>query len=222
MKKKIILIALIGSILSVIIYFFTKTDEKTIMALGDGLAQGMTAYDIEGKSYNDYLKEDYENNHKLKRYYEYAKSNITVKELINDIKNNKIILYKESDIEIQHAINEADILTITIGIDELENKKITSEVRREFKNDIEELFSMIHLLNQNKVIVLGLYKTKSIDYLTLEKINAIIRDIALSNNFTYIDINPLLDKEEFYLVKSNYYINYLGHKEIYKAIKKSI
>ena len=48
MKKKIILIALLGGILSIIIYFFTQNSEITIVSLGDGISLGMTPYDIEG------------------------------------------------------------------------------------------------------------------------------------------------------------------------------
>ena len=66
MKKKIILIALLGGILSIIIYFFTQSNEITIVSLGDGISLGMTPYDIEGISFNDYLKEFYEENMNLK------------------------------------------------------------------------------------------------------------------------------------------------------------
>ena len=83
MKKKIILIALIGAILSVVIYFYTQNKEITIVALGDGLALGMTPYGIEGYSFNDYLKEDYLNKHELKAYiHEFARKGKTIKEQI--------------------------------------------------------------------------------------------------------------------------------------------
>ena len=68
MKKKILILTLIGTIISVIIYFYTKSDEITIVALGDGLSLGMTPYEIEGMSFNDYLKEDYKEKYKLKKY----------------------------------------------------------------------------------------------------------------------------------------------------------
>ena len=71
MKKKIIIIALLGSILSIIIYFYTRKEEINIVSLGDGISIGMTPYNIEGYSYNDYLKNTYDNIHKLNKYYEY-------------------------------------------------------------------------------------------------------------------------------------------------------
>lgn len=220
--RKIILITIIGAILSVGIYFYTKSDELTLTAIGDGLSEGLTPYDIEGMSFNDYLKEDLKSKHMLKDYFEYAKPNITIKELIYEIKENKSLTYKDKNIEIQHAINEADILTVAIGMDEIANKKITKKVRDELKEDFEELSSMIKMLNNYKVIVLGVYEWNDKDPLTIEKINAIIRDISLTNGFIYLDINSILKNEKFYLSKDSYYINYLGHEHIFQEIKKLI
>ncbi|MDE5540145.1 MAG: hypothetical protein K2J20_06655 [Bacilli bacterium] len=221
MKKKLIIITLLGAIISIIIYFYTRSDEITIVALGDGLSIGMTPYDIEGYSFNDYLKEDYTNKHKLKNYYyEFAQAKCTIKELIYDIKENKSLIIKNEKVEIQRAINEADILTIAIGLDELAGNKITTSIKNEFQDNITELLSMIKMLNHNKVIVLGIYQTTNQDALTIAKINAIIRDVALSNSFTFIDITSLSANSKYFLDKKSHYINYEGHKAIYKEIKK--
>ncbi len=223
MKKKIIIITLLGTILSFIIYFYTKSDEITIVAIGDGLSIGMTPYNIEGYSFNDYLKEDYKTKHKLKNYFfEFASAGKTTKEQIYEIKQNETININNENIEIQRAINEADILTIAIGIDELSQVKITNKVKEEYKEDIEELLSIIKMLNHNKVIVLGLYKTKKQDDLIIAKINAIIRDITISNGFTFIDISNISNNPKYFLDKNSYYINYLGHKTIYEEIKKTL
>lgn len=220
MKKKLILITLIGGILSIIIYVFTQNNEITIMSIGDGLSSGETPYGIEGYSFNDYLKEDYLTTHKLNNYIEYASRNKTIKELIYEIKENKEITLKNEKIEIKQAINKADILTIAIGMDELANNKITSKIKNEYLHDLEELFSMINLLNKNKVVIISLYTWGKNDLLTIEKLNASVRDIALTNNFEFVDINKILMNEEYFFQKNSYYINYLGHKRIYEEIKK--
>ena len=220
MKKKIITIALLGAILSVIIYFFTQNNEITIVSIGDGISSGMTSYGIEGYSFNDYLKEDYRTKHELKEYIKYAIPNKTVKELIYEIKENKSIVKKEEQIEIKQAINKADILTIAIGMDELANIKITNQIKNEYLHDLEELLSMIKMLNGKKVIILSLYSWGKNDLLTIEKLNAGIRDIALSNGFLFVDINKILMNKDYYLSTDSYYINYLGHKSIYEELKK--
>ena len=220
MKKNLILITLLGGILSSIIYFFTQNNEITIMSIGDGLSSGETPYGIEGYSFNDYLKEDYLTIHKLNNYIEYASRDKTIKELIYEIKENKEITLKNEKIEIKQAINKADILTIAIGMDELANNKITSKIKNEYLHDLEELFSMINLLNKNKVVIISLYTWGKNDLLTIEKLNASVRDIALTNNFEFVDINKILMNEEYFFQKNSYYINYLGHKRIYEEIKK--
>ena len=220
MKKKLILISLLGGILSVIIYFFTQNNEIIITTIGDGLTSGMTSYGIEGFSFNDYLKEDYTNKHELNYYIEYANANQTVKELIYDIKENKKVKMLQKEIELKQAISKADILTIAIGMDELANIKINRAIKEEFLHDMDELLSMIKMLNQNKVIVVGLYTWGKNDFLTIEKLNASLRDITLTNGFEFIDINKIMMEKNYYLTTDSYYINYLGHKRIYEEMKK--
>lgn len=221
MKKKIILIAILGSILSVIIYFYTKNDEINIVSLGDGLSIGMTPYNIEGYSYNDYLKEDYDKLHKLNKYYEFGSFGKTVKELIYEIKENETKVIKNEKVEIQRAINEADILTICIGMDELSEDKITKSIILDYEDDIKELLSMIKMLNNKKVIVLGLYTINKEELPNIDKLNAIIHDACVSNDFEFVDISKLVNNKDYYLSKSSYYINYIGHKTIYNEIKKT-
>ena len=107
-------------------------------------------------------------------------------------------------------------------MDELASTKITREIKEEYLHDMEELLSMIKMLNNNKVIVVSLYTWGKNDLLTIEKINASLRDIALTNNFLFIDINKILMNQDYYLSKESYYINYLGHKSIYEEIKKML
>lgn len=220
MKKKIIIIALLGSILSIIIYFYTRKEEINIVSLGDGISIGMTPYNIEGYSYNDYLKNTYDNIHKLNKYYEFGSFGKTARELIYEIKENKTKSFKEDKIEIQRAINEAGILTISIGMDELSEDKITKQMILEYEDDIKELFSMINMLNNKEVFIIGLYTIKKEELASIERLNAILREEAINNNFIFIDITNIVNKKEYYLDSKSYYINYQGHLAIYNEIKK--
>ena len=222
MKKKLILLILVSTILTFFIYNFTHTSDITIVSLGDGLSLGMTPYDIKGKSFNDYLKEDYEQKHKLKNYIsDFASPNKTIKELIYEIKDNKTLTINNNKISIKQAIHDADILTIAIGLDELSKINITSEVRNKFTTDLKELLSIIKVLNNNQVFVLSIYPTYEHDLLTISKINAIIRDITLTNSFNFIDISNSIN-ESYFLNKNSHYINYEGHKKIYEKIKQTL
>ncbi len=220
MKKKLIILTIISIISTFFIYNLTHNDDITIVSLGDGLSLGMTSYNIKGKSFNDYLKEEYANKHKLKKYIpDFAHQNQTIKELIYEIKENKALIINNKKIEIKQAIHEANILTIAIGLDELSKISITPQIRREFTEDLKELLSQIKALNNNKVFVISIYSTKDHDLLTTSKINAIIRDITLSNSFNFIDLSDIIN-ESYFFNSNSYYINYEGHKKIYEKIKQ--
>lgn len=223
MKKRIIMVVILGAFLSIVIYFFTRNDEVTLVSLGDGLSLGMTPYGIEGISFNDYLMSDYKIEKKLKNYLSFfSEERKTVKELIYEIKDNKTVIYKDKRLEIQRVISEADILTLAIGMDELSSIKITRNIKEEFIYQYQELLDLLRKLNQNKIVIISLYAWGNNDFLTIEKINAQLRDMAITRGIIFIDVNKMFMTDEYYLVKNSYYINYLGHHLIYEEIKKRL
>ena len=223
MKKRIIMVVILGAFLSIVIYFFTRNDEVMLVSLGDGLSLGMTPYEIEGISFNDYLMSDYKIEKKLKNYLSFfSEERKTVKELIYEIKDNKTVIYKDKRLEIQRVISEADILTLAIGMDELSSIKITRNIKEEFIYQYQELLDLLRKLNQNKIVIISLYAWGNNDFLTIEKINAQLRDMAITRGIIFIDVNKMFMTDEYYLVKNSYYINYLGHHLIYEEIKKRL
>ena len=52
MKKKLTIIIIIGIILAFLIYKLTINKKIDLLAIGDGFANGMTAFNINGYSYN--------------------------------------------------------------------------------------------------------------------------------------------------------------------------
>lgn len=223
MKKRIIMVVILGAFLSIVIYFFTRNDEVTLVSLGDGLSLGMTPYGIEGISFNDYLMSDYKIEKKLKNYLSFfSEERKTVKELIYEIKDNKTVIYKDKRLDIQRVISEADILTLAIGMDELSSVKITRNIKEEFIYQYQELLDLLRKLNQNKIVIISLYAWGNNDFLTIEKINAQLRDMAITRGIIFIDVNKMFMTDEYYLVKNSYYINYLGHHLIYEEIKKRL
>ena len=130
-KYKLLIIILISSILTYLIYFFNKDEKIKLVALGDGIASGETSYNIDGISYNDYLKEYFEDSNQLKNYSsEYSIKNYKIDELIQDIKSNKT---KNEKLNINQLLNKADIITISIGEEELVKLSITKDLKKEKK-----------------------------------------------------------------------------------------
>lgn len=225
MKLKLSIVILLGTIITIIIYNITQNDKLKLLALGDGVASGMTAYNINGYSYNDYLKDDFKDKNQLQSYNNvFTSQKLTIRELIDNINNNVSKNIGGEHIPIQQAIKDANVLTLAIGMDELTNyslnKKLTRKVINKYLEDYKELINLIKKINREKIIMLGFYPTYELT--DIEYINKELKLIAETNNFEFIDISRIVQNKEYYFNDSSYYLNYKGHKAISDAILKVI
>lgn len=216
---KIILIVMICIICTIYIFFLTKEQPLTYLAIGDGVASGETPYDINGISFNDYFKENYHIHSSNKSF---SFKNNTVEKIINDINKNM----KSDGKYLKQLIYEADIITIAVGMDELNMYSLTNDVNEEyikkFCSDYNELLHILTKLNAKEVIIIGLY-----NYFTIKESNIIILNSMLSNladkyDYKFIDISSFLKEDKYFLDKDSYYFSYKGHYKIYQMISNTI
>lgn len=224
MKYKIGIIILLGIILTSLIYFHTTEDKINVLALGDGISTGMTIYHVEGYDYNEYLTEDLNEENNLGNYYRYFNEvDETASNLLTKINNNITSIDKK--ITLKQAIKEADIITISLGMDELNNyaKKNTlgSTKINGFLNKYEEVLSTLRKLNDKKIYVIGLYTSNLIGETKITKINGEIKKLTQKYNLIFIDIENIREQNNFFLQKNNYYTNYKGQEYIYQKIKET-
>lgn len=225
MRKKIILIIVMGIILTFFIYQHNKDDKIYLLSLGDGIASGMTAYHVEGYNYNDYLRDSLEKNNQLKQYvHEFSKSEMSIENLITCIENNYVL--EETNLTIQQALAKADITTIAIGMDELATlslkQNILNREREEFKKDMEQLLKLICNFNEGKMFLIGLYKAYNIEDSTIDELNHYLKELSQQYSITYIDSSDLINNPEYFLLDTSYYLSYKGHQELFKRIKKEM
>lgn len=224
-KYKLILIIGISIILAYLIYFFNKEDKIYLVSFGDGVASGETSYNIDGISYNDYIKEYFYSKKILKEYNSsFATKNYLLGDFIGDIENN--LKDEKKDKYIKQIIHRADIITINFGEDELTKLSITNDLTEEktkkFINDYDKLLSLLKEITEAKIVVIGLYEN---DY--LNKTNTIIFNSEIANivnkyESIFINISDLLTEKEYYLNKNSYYFDYKAHKIIAEIIIHSI
>ena len=218
MKKIIILTVLIGSILAFLIFKVTYHEEINILALGDGLALGETAFNVRGYSFNDYLKDYYEENTNLKEYItEFASKRETTSSLLLKITTNYTL--ESSNISITQAIAKAQVLTLAIGMDELNlEEEITSPIIAKYLTNIEKIIQLIKIYNKKSIIVIGIYETPKISPEKASEINNNLQALCSSQDVTYIDISSVSKQESFFFTPKSYYLNYQGHRYIYEQI----
>ena len=218
MKKIIILTVLIGSILAFLIFKVTYHEEINILALGDGLALGETAFNVRGYSFNDYLKDYYEENTNLKEYItEFASKRETTSSLLLKITTNYTL--ESSNISITQAIAKAQVLTLAIGMDELNlEEEITSPIIAKYLANIEKIIQLIKIYNKKSIIVIGIYETPKISPEKVNEINNKLQALCSLQDVTYIDISSVSKQESFFFTPKSYYLNYQGHRYIYEQI----
>ncbi len=224
-KYKLILIITISILLAYFIYIFNIEDKIYLVSLGDGISSGETAYNIDGISYNDYIKEYFDSKKDLKNYNNtFSKKNYKIKELINDIDNN--ILDKDKDLYIKQSIHKGNIITLCIGEDELTKlsitKDLTKEYIKEFINNYDILLDKLKKITDGKIVVIGLYENNYLDKGTTIIINAEIANLVKKYDLIFINVTDLLLNEEYFLNKNSYYFNYKGHETIAEIIIHSL
>lgn len=224
-KYQLILIISISIIIAYFIYFFNRESKINIVALGDGIASGETSYQIDGISYNDYLREYFESKKILKNYNSsYAYKNYKLENIINDLEKNK--KNKEDKLNIKQLIHKADILTISFGEEELVKMAITNDLTKEaINNFINQYDNFIYSLKdicEGKIIIISFYENKYLSKSNVIILNSYLANIALKYDAIFINISDLAKNEEYYLDKNSLYFNYRAHEVIKDMIINSI
>ena len=197
MKKIVITILVFFIVFS--IYYLNINKKTYYLSLGDYLAFGINDKNKVDNSYSINIKNYYKNN--LENYINYSSiDDYRVMDLINDITYNKELLYKNKKYKIQNLLIKANLITLSIGMNDLiYTPNLNYDYADNLIKDIEELFILIRKYNKDKIYYLGFYNTIN-DNEMIEYINKKIEKICNKNKIIYVDISNL-DK---YIVNSKY------------------
>lgn len=203
MKK--ILFALFIFVIVFLIYSFNINKKVYYLSLGDYLSYGINNNKIVNNTYSNNLREYYKDN--LENYVNYSVlDDYRVMDLYNDIISNKKIKFENKEYNIQNLLIKANLITISIGMNDLlykiEYSNNIYDYTDELLNDIEKLLVLIRKYNKDKIYVLGFYNI--IDDLELiNYANLKLNKICNQNKVVYVDISNL-DK---YILKDRYPTN---------------
>lgn len=196
--KKIFLILLIVIFIGVI-YNFTKDDKTYYLNIGDGIAIGKT-YTGSIDGYDKYIINYLKKSNSFEKYSNsYTNVNYRTTDLFTLIKNN----VANNKITIQNDLIKADIITVSIGINDLlhylnNNTLLLEEKTFEIVKDFEKLCSVLRKNSKEKIFLIGIYNSNlNLRYGNLlQQINELLEIKTKEYEIVYIDIYDEMQKEE--------------------------
>ncbi|CCZ56913.1 lysophospholipase L1 [Clostridium sp. CAG:762] len=219
MKKIIFTIILFLS--CYLIYTLTNNNNLNYVTLGDSLSKGVTPYFANGYGYSNYIVDYLKKNNKLNSYNDdFTSVDYRITDLINLININ----YETNNQTINQAIHSADIITISVGMQELYYKINTNDTNiytyiDKMLEDTEELFTLIRKNNNKKIYMLGYYNTKNTNQDLFNYANIKLKEICQKNKITYIDTQSIFYKNTTYFENPNSFNpNLQGYYKIYEKI----
>lgn len=239
-RYKLLIGFIITGIILVTIFFATMDKKIYYLSLGDSLAAGQTPNNTIEESYGDYVSEYLKDKEVLEFYTKgFAKSGYRSIDLLEDLENNKSIRVGKKEITIKSALIKADIVTVSIGSNDLFYKlNIGNEFDlNEFDDiytyvdesirDVDKLLYELRKSCKEQIMVFGFYNpftnfsTTLAD--TVEPIilyaNDKMKKLVKKYDMTYVDIH------DTFLANDNYLPSKLEihpTKAGYKAMSRSV
>ena len=156
---------------------------------------------IDSNDYSIYYKNYLEKNNNLEYYNNnFSVENYRITDLIRDIKDNKEVIIENKKKTIQNAIIKADIITIWVGMNEI-NYKINNTNINELYDycdtiliDLEEL--MMRKLSKEKIVFINFYNPGDDKYNeVINYLNSKMNSIALEYKIDILDVSHLINKK---------------------------
>lgn len=211
--KNIFVIAIL--FLTVFLIYLTTLDKKIYyLALGDSVALGDNQVSYP-RLIVDYLNEQ----DVLEEYrYEFMKDDLRVTELITDIENNKKINNDGKEQTIKNALIKADLITLSVGNEELFYKMKTEKTRGlydyidEMIRDMEKLFQLMREYCKEDIFALGYvnpFDNAMVSY--IQYANRKLEALTKKYDITYVSISSIEnDKQNF----NTYHLSGIGQKKV--------
>ena len=226
MKKILISIIILLSVF--LIYLGFKDEEIYYLSLGDYLSNGINPYGVKDYGYSDYIKDYIDENDKLEVYVNYSDKNTRTIDLIKDIEDNVKIDVMGKSKTVQNALIKADLLTISIGMNDLlDNVKFNNDFSindlynklEEVIVDYERLFEILRIYCKEEIILVGLYNSLDNENLNdfFDYANKKLSSLATTYDINYINIYDDFNKSE-YFENSKLFPNKLGYEVIFNKM----
>ena len=223
MKKILTIIIVLLSVF--LIYLGFKDKEIYYFSMGDSLANGINSYNAKDYGYSDYIKDKLN----VKKYVSFTNNNKRSIDFIKDIEDN----VKIDDKTIQNALIKADIITLSVGMNDLfsninfNNDFSVNDLYTKFKEvvgDLEKLFKLLRTYSKEDIIYIGIYnclKEDSLDEFFIYA-NEQLKKLCDNYKITYLDIYNDFNNTSYFDNPNSYFPNKDGYKLISNKIIDTI
>ena len=226
MKKKLLLIFLSATIITIFIYRLFHIEKVALLVIGDGVASGTTNYDIEGYSFNDYYCDYLQEKNKFASITRtFTKKGISTKDFLTILSANNEFDLKEEKLTILQAIANSNLITIALGTDEIiaNSKLLTKEqIIYNISNNMNQILKKIRAVSSKTIVIIGLYENNNYKDAIVETINYNYQVLSNKYDCIYIDTSEIINDSKYFPSNNSHYINYKGHKVISDSIISAI
>lgn len=212
------------------IYNLTIDNELFYLSIGDGIAKGITDEgNVSVYNYTDSIKNYLTNKNKLKGFNNsFVDKDYRITDLLRIIKYKEEIVVNNDHVSINELLKKADIVTISLGMNELyykilvDNNNIYSYIDG-MLSDMELLLKEVDRYNHKKVIVLGYYNTTNNNKDIFNYVNYKLKNIVNKRGFEFIDLDKIINNNANYFTNNtNFYLNNGGYQKISQIIVEKI
>ena len=212
------------------IYNLTIDNELFYLSIGDGIAKGITDDgNVSEYNYTDSIKYYLTSKNKLKGFNNsFVDKDYRITDLLRIIKYKEEIVVNNDHISINELLKKADIVTISLGMNELyykilvDNNNIYSYIDG-MLNDMKLLLKEVDRYNHKKVIVLGYYNTTNNNKDIFNYVNYKLKNIVNKRGFEFIDLDKIINNNANYFTNNtNFYLNNWGYQKISQIIVEKI
>ena len=222
MKKVFLILILFLS--CYIIYNKTIDNKIFYLTIGDFLSKGTTEYE-NSYGYNGYIRDYLQEKKQLKEYNQiFTNDDYRIIDIIKILEYNE----KKEEYSLNRLIKQADIITISLGMNEIyykikkDNKKIYNYIDN-MLNDYSKILDYINKFHHEKVLILGYYNTMGTNNDIFEYANYKLKELCNKYNFIYIDLSNNLDNNPKYFAKKDSFIqNNKGYEKISQIILEKL
>jgi len=225
-KLKKFIVLLIILILVFIIYVLNIDKKIYYVALGDSLAAGQNPYNQIGYGYSDYVSNYLQENELLQHYTkDFAESGYRITDIERDINENAKVTINGEEQGIKEVLRKADLLTLSIGANDIFYKLGITNVSNidlneitnlnsyinETLNDLDKLVTNIQKYFKKDMVLVGYYNPLSAissEYCReleplFTQINSGMKKISQKHNIYYVEIYEIFKENPEYLPNPN-------------------